>query len=94
VHAQLGENQEGCDMSGRPRLDAQSKLGRAVFQLVDASLKMPNDIRTIVIRVRNAVEANPEDTMLRFSLRPDLDALKRNSRLNPLVRTLWKVLPS
>lgn len=81
-------------MSGRPRLDAQSKLGRAVFQLVDASLKMPNDVRTIVIRIRNVIEANPDDPMMRFSLRPDLDALGRNARLNPLVRSLWKALPS
>jgi hypothetical protein len=81
-------------MSGGPRLDARSKLGRSLFQLVDASLKMPNDVRTIVIRVRNVIEANPDDKMLRFSLRPDLDALGRNPRLNPLVRSLWKALPS
>lgn len=81
-------------MSGKPRLDSRSKLGRALFQLVDASLKLPNDVRTIVIRVRNVIEADPEDKMMRFSLRGDLDVLGRNARLNALVRALWKALPS
>ena len=80
-------------MSG-PRLDARSKLGRAVFQLVDASMKMPVDVRTMVVRIRNVVEMDPEDKMMRFKLRGDMDALSKNQRLNPLIRMLFKAMPT
>lgn len=76
------------------RLDARSKLGRAMFQLVDASQKLPVDVRTIVVRVRNCIEANHEDAMLRFTLRADLDQLAKNARLNAHVRLLMKAMPS
>ncbi len=76
------------------RLDARSKLGRAMFQLVDASQKLPVDVRTIVVRVRNVIEANHEDKMMRFTLRSDLDQLAKNSRLNSHVRLLLKSMPS
>jgi len=80
-------------VSGK-RLDARSKLGRAVFQMVDASQKLPVDVRTIVVRVRNFIEASPEDTMMRFTLRGDLDQLAKNSRLTQHVRLLLKCMPS
>ena len=80
-------------MSGKPRLDSRSKLGRALFQLVDASLKLPNDVRTIVIRVRNVIEADPEDKMMRFSLRGDLDVLGRNATTAAASQASVRVLP-
>ncbi len=80
-------------MSGK-RLDARSKLGRATFQLVDASQKLPVDVRTVVIRVRNFIEAHHEDKMMRFTLRGDLDLLAKNARLNTIVRMLLKSMPS
>ena len=80
-------------MSGK-RLDARSKLGRAMFQMVDASQKLPTDMRTIVVRVRNFIESNHEDKMMRFTLRGDLDQLAKNSRLTQHVRLLLKCMPS
>lgn len=80
-------------MSGK-RLDARSKLGRAMFQMVDASQKLPVDVRTIVVRVRNFIESSPEDKMMRFTLRGDLDQLAKNSRLTQHVRLLLKCMPS
>ncbi len=76
------------------RLDARSKLGRAMFQMVDASQKLPVDVRTIVVRVRNFIESNHEDKMMRFTLRGDLDQLAKNSRLTQHVRMLLKCMPS
>lgn len=81
-------------MADSKGVDAGSKLGRAMFSLVDCSRKMPVDVRTRVIRVRNLIEANPEDPMTRFKIKSDLDALMRESRLNPIVRALWKAMPS
>ena len=79
-------------MSGRTGLDASSKLGRAVFSLVDASQKMSVDIRTRVVRVRNLVEPGQDDPMSVFKIGPDLNVLMRESRLNPHIRARQKAL--
>ena len=54
---------------------------------------MKPDIRVIVIRIFNTVEANQEDTSLRFKLRDDLDRLGREPQLAGLARQLFKELP-
>ncbi len=79
---------------GKGGVDARSKLGRALFALVDASRKMPAETQGRVIRVRNAIEASPEDGLVRFAVKPDLDTLMRDPKLNAMVRALWKALPS
>ncbi len=81
-------------MSQRGGVDARSKLGRAMFSLVDASRKLSVDTRTRVVRVRNAIEANPDDALTRFSVRSDLDVLGRDPKLNSIVRMLWKAMAS
>lgn len=75
------------------KFDPTGKLGRAVFMLVDASAKMHVDIRTRVVRIRNAVQAGPADPMVRFKIDPDLSALMKESRLNPIVRAIRKAMP-
>ncbi len=65
-----------------------------MFQMVDASQKLPVDVRTIVVRVRNFIEAHHDDKMMRFTLRSDLDQLAKNARLNAHVRMLLKSMPS
>ncbi len=80
-------------MTGKKGLDANSKLGRAVFQLLDATLKMSVETRTRAIRIRNLVEENPDDPMTRFKINPDLDALMRDPKLNAHVRALRKAMP-
>lgn len=81
-------------MAERKGVDPSSKLGRAMFALVDASTKMPVEIRARAIRVRNMIEAAPTDPMTRFKIKGDLDTLQRESRLNPIVRALFKAMPS
>ena len=79
----------------RPRgIDPQSKIGRSLFQLIDASMKMPVAIRERVARVRNLLDSDPDDPMVRFKIGPDLDALMKESRLNPVVRALRKAIGS
>lgn len=84
-------------MSGEPevekKFDPLSKLGRSVFQLVDASARMNVDIRTRVVRVRNAIQAHPNDPMTRFKIDGDLSALMKESRLNPHVRAIRRAMP-
>ena len=75
------------------KFDPTNKLGRAVYMLVDASAKMHVDIRTRVARVRNAVQTAPGDPMVRFKIDPDLTALMKESRLNPIVRAIRKAMP-
>lgn len=75
-------------------VDASSKLGRALFTLVDLSRKMPVETRARVIRVRNLIESAPEDPMTRFKIKSDLDTLMRDSKLNAVIRALWKAMPS
>lgn len=81
-------------MAERKGVDASSKLGRAMFSLVDSSMKMSVEVRTRVVRVRNLIEANPNDPMTRFKIKGDLDTLMKEARLNPIVRALWKAMPS
>ena len=53
------------------KLDTYSKMGRIIFQMKDISVRMKPEVRAIVIRIFNTVEANQEDTSLRFKLRDD-----------------------
>ena len=75
------------------KLDTSSKLGRTLFQMKDASVRMKPDIRAIVIRLFNSIEADPENRELRFNLRNDLDRLKREPQLAALAAQLLKALP-
>lgn len=75
------------------KLDTSSKMGRIIFQMKDVSVRMKPDIRAIVIRIYNTVEANQEDTSLRFKLRDDLDRIGREPQLAGLARQLFKELP-
>lgn len=84
-------------MSDEPEIekkfDPSSKLGRALFMLVDASARMNVDIRTRVVRVRNAITAHPNDPMTRFKVDGDLSTLMKESRLNPHVRAIRRAMP-
>ena len=78
----------------RPKgLDASSKLGRAVFQLVDATVKMHPEVRARAIRIKNVIDADPEDPMARFKVNPELDILMRDPKLNASVRAVQKAMP-
>ena len=76
------------------KLDASSKMGRIVFQMKDISVRMKPDIRAIVIRIFNTIEADQENPQLRFRLREDLQKLGREPQLAGLARRLFKELPS
>lgn len=76
-----------------PKFDPSSKLGRALFRLVDVSQKMSVEVRTVVVRVRNSVESSPGDPMVRFKVDGDLAWLMRDSKLNAVVRAIRKALP-
>ena len=80
-------------MSPVQRFDARSKLGRAAFQMLDLAIKCKPDVRAVVIRVHNAIASNPENKGLRFSLRQDLDFLRKEPRLTSTLIQLWKALP-
>jgi len=75
------------------KLDNSSKVGRIVFQMKDISVRMKPEVRAIVIRVFNMIEADQESTALRFRLRDDLDKLGREPQLAGLARRLYKELP-
>ena len=75
-------------------LDTRSKLGRAVFALVDQSIKLSVDHRTRIARIRSLIEADPEDAMVKFKISSDLDALAREPRISSTVMMLRKALPS
>ena len=74
-------------------LDASSKLGRAIFQLVDATTKMHPEVRARAIRIKNMVDAAPDDQMTRFKINPELQILMRDPRLNAQVRAVLKAMP-
>ncbi len=80
-------------MSHKP-LDTRSKLGRAVFSLVDSSHKSTPENRGRVARIRNLIEATPDDAMVKFKINSDLDALARDPRLASSIMLLRKSLPS
>jgi len=75
------------------KLDATSKVGRALFLLVDCSAKMAVEIRARVVRVRNLIEGAPADPMTRYKIESDLTFLMKEARLNPHVRALRKAMP-
>ena len=74
-------------------LDASSKLGRAIFQLVDVTIKMHPEVRARAIRIKNMVDAAPDDQMTRFKINPELQILMRDPRLNAQVRAVLKAMP-
>jgi len=78
----------------KKKLDTSSKVGRIIFQMKDMSVRMKPEPRAIVIRVFNTIEADPENPMLRFRLRDDLDKLGREPQLASLARLLFKALPT
>ena len=77
----------------KKKLDTTSKMGKIIYQMKDVSVRMKPEIRAIVIRIFNTVEANQEDTALRFKLRDDLDKIGREPQLAGLARQLFKELP-
>jgi len=77
----------------KKKLDTSSKMGKIIYQMKDVSVRMKPEIRAIVIRIFNTVEANQEDTALRFKLRDDLDKIGREPQLAGLARQLFKELP-
>jgi hypothetical protein len=79
--------------SGHKGLDATSKLGRAIFGLLDATFKMHPEIRARAIRIKNMVDAAPDDQMTRFKISSDLSILMRDARLNAKVRAIEKAMP-
>ena len=74
-------------------LDASSKLGRAIFQLVDVTIKMHPEVRARAIRIKNMVDAAPDDQMTRFKITPELNILMRDPKLNAAVRAVQKAMP-
>jgi hypothetical protein len=76
------------------KLDTSSKMGRIVFTMKDISVRMKPEIRAIVVRLFNMIEATPDDPNLRFSLRDDLDKLGREPQLAGLAKQLYKELPN
>ena len=80
-------------MSQHKGLDASSKLGRAIFYLVDATVKMNAEVRGRAIRIKNLVDAAPDDQMTRFKINPDLDILMRDSKLNAAVLAVRRAMP-
>jgi len=77
----------------KKHLDTTSKMGKLIYQMKDVSVRMKPEIRAIVIRIFNTVEADQTDTSLRFKLRDDLDKLGREPQLAGLARQLFKELP-
>ena len=75
------------------KLDTSSKMGKIIYQMKDISVRMKPEIRAIVVRIFNTVEADQTDTALRFKLRDDLDKLGREPQLAGLARQLFKELP-
>mgnify|MGYP006871752062 CR=1 FL=1 len=65
-----------------------------MFQMKDVSVRMKPDIRAIVVRVYNTLDADQTDPGLRFRLRDDLDRLGREPQLSSLARMLYKELPN
>lgn len=80
-------------MSTAKGLDPSSKLGRAIFQLVDATVKMHPEVRARAVRIRNMVEIAPDDQMTRFKINPELQILMRDPKLNAQVRAVLKAMP-
>jgi 2C-methyl-D-erythritol 2,4-cyclodiphosphate synthase len=78
----------------KKKLDTSNKLGRIVFQMKDVSVRMKPEVRAIVIRIYNVLEADQQDPGLRFKLRDDLTRLGREPQLASLARMLFKELPS
>ena len=78
----------------KKKLDTSTKIGRIVFQMKDISVRMKPDIRAIVVRVFNLLDADQTDTGLRFRLRDDLTKLGREPQLASLARMLFKELPN
>ena len=74
-------------------LDASSKLGRAVFQLVDTTVKMHPEVRARAIRIKNVIDAQPDDPMTRFKVNPELEILMRDPKLNAAVRAVQRAMP-
>lgn len=80
-------------MTQRKGLDPSSKLGRAVFQLVDATAKMKPEVRARALRIKNVIDIDPDDPMARFKVNPELDILMRDPRLNAQVRAVQRAMP-
>lgn len=80
-------------MSKRKGLDASSKLGRAIFQLVDATQKMNPEVRARAARIRNIVDADPDDQMTRYKIQPELQILMRDPKLNAQVLAIQRAMP-
>jgi hypothetical protein len=78
----------------KKHLDTSSKLGRLIFSMKDVSTRMKPDVRAMVIRVFNTLDADATDPGLRFRLRDDLDKLGREPQLASLARLLYKELPN
>ena len=78
----------------KKKLDTSTKVGRIVYQMKDVSVRMKPEVRAIVIRVFNLLEADQDDPQLRFRLRDDLTKLGREPQLASLARMLFKELPS
>ncbi|MCC6349258.1 MAG: hypothetical protein IT347_06665 [Candidatus Eisenbacteria bacterium] len=60
---------------------------------MDATLKMPADVRARAVRIKNLIEVDPEDPMTRFKINPELDILMRDPKLNAQVRAVQRAMP-
>lgn len=80
-------------MSQHKGLDPSSKLGRAVFLLVDATAKMTPEVRARALRIKNIIDVDPDDPMTRFKVNPELDILMRDPKLNAQVRAVQRAMP-
>jgi hypothetical protein len=80
-------------VSTRKGLDASSKLGRAIWRLVDSTMKMNGEVRTRVMRIKNLVDAAPDDQMTRYKINPDLMILMRDPKLNAQVLAIQRAMP-
>ena len=81
-------------MSPKKGIDPSSKAGRIIFQMKDLSVRMKPEVRAIVVRIFNTLDADQDDPALRFRLREDLDKLGREPQLAGLAKRLFKELPN
>jgi hypothetical protein len=56
-------------------------------------MKMNGEVRTRVMRIKNIVDAAPDDQMTRYKINADLMILMRDPKLNAQVLAIQKAMP-